>query len=120
MEDPERKKKRRAYERDRHRKNPSIARNKSIRLYGIEPEDYDRMLDEQGGVCAICGTDKPTGVSNAHFVIDHDHNCCTSYPYCGNCVRGLLCNHCNIVLGQSRDRVSVLQSAIDYLNANAK
>ena len=65
--------------------------------YGITYEDYLRMLEEQGGVCAICGTDKPGGRGKFH--IDHDHSCCPTEKTCGKCVRGLLCARCNTKLG---------------------
>ncbi len=58
--------------------------------YKIGVSDYDRMLIEQGGKCAICTTNKP-GVNRRHFSVDHDH--------ATGKVRGLLCNRCNRNLG---------------------
>jgi hypothetical protein len=46
-------------------------------------ELYDRLLGEQGGVCAICGN--PPKTRRLH--IDHDHKT--------GKVRGLLCHRCN-------------------------
>ena len=55
------------------------------RLYGMAPGDFDRMLVEQGGRCAMPGCDaKPKHV-------DHDH--------ATGRVRSLLCHRCNIGLG---------------------
>ena len=76
--------------------------------YGITIQQYDELLAGQGGVCAICGTDKPNGPGGKYFMVDHNHET-------GN-VRGLLCGRCNFVLGHSKDRVDVLQKAIAYLN----
>lgn len=39
------------------------------RAYGITLAEYNKMLDEQGGVCAICG--KPP--TNKRLHTDHDH-----------------------------------------------
>lgn len=65
-------------------------------LYGITVEQYERMLTDQGGVCAIC-TRKPGRV---RLSVDHDHTCCPGRGSCGKCVRGLLCKSCNYhVLG---------------------
>ena len=65
-------------------------------LYKITPQQFNRMLAEQEGRCAICLTDKP-GLSN--FAVDHDHRCCSGRRSCGQCVRGLLCLKCNMSLG---------------------
>jgi Recombination endonuclease VII len=46
-------------------------------------ELYDRLLAEQGGVCAICGATPKT----RRLHIDHDHKT--------GRVRGLLCHRCN-------------------------
>ena len=62
-------------------------------------EWYEETLSSQGGHCALCEA-KPSG---RRFQVDHDHNCCptdkTHRKTCGECVRGLLCEHCNTELG---------------------
>jgi len=58
------------------------------------------MLALQGGVCAVCSAPDPKHV-------DHDHRT--------GAVRGILCFNYNGGLGQFRDRVPVLRSAIGYL-----
>jgi hypothetical protein len=77
-----------------------------LKEYGITLEEYERMLTEQNGKCAICGTETPRGIGKFH--VDHSHET-------GN-VRGLLCNNCNTALGLFRDSTSIMQSAIEYLN----
>lgn len=69
--------------------------------YGITKETYDKMLVDQGGVCAIC-----KNTPNV-WHIDHDH-------FIG-VVRGLLCPKCNKGLGQFDDSVTYLEEAIHYL-----
>lgn len=70
--------------------------------YAMSMEDYDRLLERQGGVCAICKFP-----SEENLVVDHDHVTGT--------VRGLLCNPCNRAIGQLKDSVPTLQAAIYYL-----
>lgn len=65
-------------------------------LYNITPEQYDEMLEAQGGVCGICG--KPP-MGSRRLAVDHDHRCCPGSKSCGECVRGLLCGSCNPKLG---------------------
>jgi hypothetical protein len=69
--------------------------------YGIDGEDYERMLKEQEGKCAICG-EKPE-----RLCVDHDHKT--------EIIRGLLCSRCNKMLGAIGDNVEVLETAIKYL-----
>jgi len=78
--------------------------------YGITPEQYQRMVDAQGGVCAIC--QKPeTSVHGSgtqfRLAVDHCHS--------GGAVRGLLCQRCNRALGLFGDDVTLMEAAISYL-----
>jgi len=73
------------------------------RAFGITLEEYDALLLKQKGVCMICG--KPE--SKRKLSVDHDHKT--------GRVRGLLCNHCNRLLGDAYDNIKILQSAISYL-----
>lgn len=68
-----------------------------LRRYGITPEQFQTMWDNQNGCCAMCF--KPfKSVSDA--AIDHDHDCCPeSCRSCGKCIRGLLHSVCNQKLG---------------------
>lgn len=84
-----------------------------LRVYGITVEQYDAMLAEQGGVCALCG--KPPamngGPSGNRLHVDHDHET--------GRVRALLCSTCNISLGGFRDDPVLLRKAADYLERHA-
>jgi hypothetical protein len=75
--------------------------------YGMTIEQYQEMLNAQGGCCAICGTGEPGRRGNLHFCVDHDH-------ITGK-ARGLLCNNCNLGLGRFRDSPKFLEQAAGYL-----
>lgn len=87
--------------------------------YGITIEDYNRMLLEQGGCCAICESPEPRTGNQKHFQVDHDHACCPRAGSCGTCIRGLLCGVCNKMLGAINDDVGKLQAAIQYLSGQS-
>lgn len=80
------------------------ARISRIRFYGIDVSDYDRMLEEQGGGCYICGK-KPSG--KRALDIDHDHKT--------GKVRGLLCSNHNRALGLLNDDLKLLVKTLEYL-----
>jgi hypothetical protein len=61
------------------------------RKYGITPEWYERTLAAQGGVCAICGSDRKTQ-GQSYFPVDHCHE--------SGKVRGILCVECNHAIGR--------------------
>jgi hypothetical protein len=81
------------------------------RVYGLMPDDYDRLLNKQGGRCAICQakTPKRRGISSdrIEWCVDHDHRT--------GKVRGLLCYACNAALGCLDDDIDLFESAIHYL-----
>jgi hypothetical protein len=91
------------------RREAARRRSRLKRTFGITPEDYDAMLAEQAGGCAICGGPPVAGA--AFFDVDHDH-------LTGR-VRGLLCRACNLGLGKFRDRPLLLAHAIRYLARSA-
>ena len=86
------------------RRETSRAFNR-LKATGFTPEDFQAKFEEQGRVCAICGTDNP---GKLDFCADHDHATGTK--------RGILCRKCNAGLGHFNDNVEALQIAIDYLN----
>ena len=77
--------------------------------YNITLEQYDQMFAVQDGICAICG--KPETVKNQYGVkrlsIDHNHET-------GE-FRGLLCSSCNFLIGNAKESLLILKSAINYL-----
>ena len=73
----------------------------NLKKYGLTVEQYETMLAGQKGRCAICRKTLKTPC------VDHCH--------ATGKVRGLLCKHCNNVLGNARDSIETLQRAIQYL-----
>lgn len=77
-----------------------------LKRFGITKAEEDRLLAEQGGVCAICtGSISDKRGYGPH--IDHDHET-------GE-VRGILCIRCNNGLGLFKDNIELLRAAADYL-----
>ena len=79
-----------------------------VRKYGVNLADYNAMLADQNGACAICGKAE---VSETHGVLHVDH-CHTT-----GAVRGLLCRNCNHVLGLMSDDAALLIRAAEYLQS---
>lgn len=76
--------------------------------YGISLEEYDQMLSDQNGVCAICLLPeiiKSTQGRTKSLAVDHCHTT--------GKVRGLLCINCNTSLGHYE---KIKDSAKRYLN----
>jgi hypothetical protein len=72
------------------------------RRYGIGIEEYQTMFSAQKGMCAICGEG-----SRWRLSVDHDHET--------GAVRALLCQHCNIGIGNFFDDPNRLQAAAQYI-----
>lgn len=95
----------------------AINRGIALRRHGLTFAQFNDLLTAQGGACWICGAVTPGGHGTWH--IDHDHECCPGDRHCcGQCVRGLLCHHCNLMLGNAHDNPEVLRRAIEYLEAS--
>ena len=75
------------------------------RNYKITPQEWDHMFVGQGGVCAICRSPTPGTKQTWHT----DHNHVTGE------VRGILCAHCNRMLGAARDNPDWLIEGAKYL-----
>lgn len=76
------------------------------RHYSFALADYNKMLESQGCVCAICKQLNVTKRS-PRLVVDHDHK--------SGKIRGLLCHRCNCGLGYFKDDLGLLQGAAEYL-----
>ena len=105
--DPIHAEKLRSRDRKRHADNPDKTRHQNLKgLYGISLDSYDAMYRDQGGKCLICGEEYPSRGKSC-LVVDHCHS--------SGDIRGLLCGSCNMALGQFKDDISRLQSAVKYL-----
>jgi len=74
--------------------------------FGMSQEDWDSLFLSQAKSCAICGATEP-GRKDKQWCLDHDHE--TNKP------RGILCNGCNMGIGNFRDNTQNIASAIEYL-----
>lgn len=82
--------------------------------YGMTVEEWDAILEAQGGTCAICDGPaqaiKSGGVEGEpQFHSDHNHRT-------GE-FRGILCGLCNRMLGQALDDPERLLAGARYLQA---
>jgi len=73
-------------------------------LYRLTPEEYDKILKYQSGVCACCG--KPP--KRIRLAVDHCHT--------SGRIRGLLCWPCNHALGILRDSPETAVRLGNYLS----
>lgn len=85
------------------------------RAYGLTVEVYEALLLAQGEKCAVCALPLATvsdgfGTKKTRPHIDHCH--------ATGKVRGILCHHCNVMLGHAKDSTALLTAAITYLEAS--
>jgi len=87
-------------------------RTKAIRLkkYGVTLDQFNQVLKDQNGVCAICGCKHKNKL--IFPVLDHCHS--------SGKFRGILCALCNKALGLFKDDVGRLAKAIKYLERNKR
>jgi len=80
------------------------------RRYGITFEQYNELLVQQGGVCAIClqpeTSISPLSKVFKNLAIDHNHK--------NGEIRALLCSRCNTALGLFNDSALLLEAAKRY------
>jgi hypothetical protein len=76
-----------------------------FKKYGITGEEYREILERQGIKCPICNRDITKNLS-----VDHNH-------ITGK-IRGLICNSCNLAIGNANDSPDRLRAMADYLERN--
>ena len=74
------------------------------RKFGLTVDEYEALLERQGGGCAICRSPANDSIS---LHVDHDHGT--------GRVRGPLCFRCNGGLGQFREEPELLRRAAWYV-----
>jgi len=85
------------------KRHKTLKRDKELQnKFGINLPTYDKIIEEQGGGCAICGD-----ASKITLAVDHCHET--------GRVRGLLCGKCNRALGLLRDNPDIIKKALKYL-----
>lgn len=95
--------KKRYHKSEKHRRGIINSRMKA--RYGITLAQFDKMVETQGGVCAVCGL--PETIVARRLSIDHNHKT--------GKVRALLCDRCNVFLGRAGDDIDLLMRGVYYL-----
>ncbi len=103
-----------AQARENNRRNPQTKRNGRLKAdFNITLEEYNTLLEKQGGRCAICGVEstgvREHGKREHSMYVDHDH--------VTGAIRGLLCSRCNFGIGQFRNSPELLRKAAIYLTS---
>ena len=75
------------------------------RKYGMTIEQYEAMLEAQGGGCFMCGRPPRDDIS---LHVDHDHST--------GQIRGILCFCCNNALADFQEDRGLLRKAAVYLD----
>jgi hypothetical protein len=73
-------------------------------LYNIDGNTYEKLLQQQQGVCIICRRPNADG---RNLSVDHDHKT--------GKIRGLLCTKCNLGIGHFEYHPALLEVALLYL-----
>jgi len=91
----------------------------NLRRHHAALEFVNRL--RQSPTCEICGLvisakriDRKGRLRSA-LALDHDHACCPGAVSCGKCLRGVLCNRCNVAIGYLKDDHRRASAAHDYL-----
>lgn len=87
---------------------------RKLQKYGVDPYWYEKKLEEQHGVCAICGKPETAKFRGkvVRLSVDHDHR--------NGKLRGLLCAACNRAIGLMKEDPATLRAAADYLERYSK
>jgi hypothetical protein len=81
--------------------------------FGLSVIEYEKMVSDQGNLCAICRQPEYVKTMGKVRRLSVDHNHTTGK------VRGLLCTLCNGTIGFSRENISDLETCIEYLKRHA-
>jgi protein-arginine kinase activator protein McsA len=101
------------YHNDLEFKSKFKAQTKKSRLklqYNLSVEAHNKMLESQKYRCKICNTPFDNSNNITSDRVDHCHKT--------GRIRGLLCGNCNLGLGNFKDNIESMKSAILYLMEN--
>ena len=90
-------------------KEKAAAYNRGYKLrlfYDMSVEEWDKLFEGQGKICAICSADN-AGWKQGTWHTDHDHKT--------GKVRGILCSPCNRMLAAAKDNPDCLIEGAKYL-----
>lgn len=82
----------------------TLLQKQRLARVGLTGSEYDTLLVQQSGVCAICKNSN----NGRQLIPDHCHKTLA--------VRGLLCHKCNVGIGLLGDSAEILESALLYLS----
>lgn len=85
--------------------------------YGLTPEAFDQMFENQEGLCGVCSC---LMVARAANGLDGNRVACVDHDHHTGKVRGLLCRACNSGIGRLKDSITLLRNAVGYLEDAAR
>lgn len=95
--------------------HPNVMKDRDLKKsFGISFEEYQKMWENQNGLCAICGKPESHIRLGKLTMLRVDHNHKTGE------IRALLCNSCNAGLGFFQDSSELLDVASEYLSSFRK
>ena len=90
--------------------HPEQVKAYNLKQFNLTPSDYQRMYENQNGLCAVCHQTETRISKNgliAPLCVDHNHSTGKN--------RDLLCTHCNLALGHVKDNIQILLNLAEYL-----
>ena len=84
------------------------------RTFGISSQQYEELLEAQGGCCAICKRHHTE--FNKRLAVDHAHTDSSDIP--AGMIRGLLCFHCNHLVVGRHTNADIFENAANYLRTH--
>ena len=85
-----------------------------VRRHGISNDEKQKLLELQGGACALPNCD--TSAPGTNWCVDHDHDMVCTKDEQWRSVRGIVCPRCNKVLGHLGDTKETVRA---WVGANA-
>jgi hypothetical protein len=77
--------------------------------YSLSQEQYNEMLENQMGLCAICSKTETRTRNGKLLRLCIDHDAETGQ------IRGLLCSKCNVAIGMLGHDPMLVSEAVNYL-----